>query len=737
MASTRVTDSSWAPPGAAAAGVPLQPGRWRTARAAADVPPPAAVPVEVAVPAGVPVLWRWDAVSGRVDHSARVPEALGLLPGTELSLVAVRRLVHPDDLERFDDLVLGLVTRRIAVQGTIRFAAPDGVRTVHAWAGIRVEEGRVAGAFGGLLDVTGFGPELEALHGSLVALRAAEELTGLGLWEWDPASGELLWTAPMYSLVGVAPGAVQPTLARWHEAVHPADRERALNLDVGALDRSGGHVETLRVVGADGVVRYVRCWSTAVGGPGGVQVHGAAVEVSRQVRDQARLEWMSATDVLTGLLNRHGLEQRLRHQLATAARADGDVVLVLLDLDRFKAVNDTLGHHVGDALLVEVSRRLARVVPQGSVIARMGGDEFAVLPPPGPDGAQLGPLGQAVVEALRAPYALSGAPELVACPVSAGVTSRRGRGVGAHELLAEADLALYQAKDTGRGRYVIFDDGLLARARARHLAERLLRSALDGDRLALWYQPIIDLPTGRRVGAEALVRLRDLPGLGGRPAAGGDGVPGERLLLPEAFIDVAEDTGLVVELDCWVIDHALEQLSRWSRRRGPAVTAGVRIPDPPWLAVNVSARTMQQPGVVRRILDGLARHRIPPRLLKLELTERSFLGADPAGESALRQLIGSGVPVGIDDFGTGYSALAYLQRFELDFMKIDRSFVASVGEQGRADAVVTAIVDLAHAHGMRVTAEGIEHAHQADRLREIGCDLAQGYHFGRPTPGWT
>jgi diguanylate cyclase (GGDEF)-like protein len=708
------------------------------------------------VPAGVPVLWRWDAATGTAGHSARLLEALRLPPGTTLGLLAVRRLVHEDDREHFDDLVLGLVTRRAAVQGTIRFGTPAGVRSLHVWACVRVEEGEVAGAFGGLVDVTGFGPGLDVLHGSLAALHAAEELTGLGLWEWDPATGELLWTAAMYALVGVAPGAVQPTLQLWHHAVHPADRERALDLDAGALDRANGHPETLRVVGADGVLRYVRCWSRARVDGERTRVHGAAVEVSRQVRDQVRLEQLSATDAVTGLLNRHGLVQRLRLLLAAdpGAASAGDVVLILLDLDRFKAVNDALGHHVGDALLVEVSRRLAGIVPEGTVVARMGGDEFAVLPRPGLDRDQAGRLAQRLVVALRRAYALPGGTELLTCPVSAGLAARHGRGVGAQELLDEADLALYQAKDSGRDRYVVFDDTLRARARARHLAERMLRAALDGDRLALRFQPIVDLTTGRRVGAEALVRLRDVPRPAGPRAAAGvringtaDGGAAQRLWLPESFIDVAEETGLVVELDCWVIDHALAQLSRWVHGPGSARSGG-----PPWLAVNVSARSMESPGVVRRLLDGLAHHRLPPRLLKVELTERSFLGADSAGdsaggaaggsaggaagESALRELIGSGVPVGIDDFGTGYSALAYLQRFELDFMKIDRSFVAAVGQQGRADAVVTAIVDLAHAHGMQVTAEGIEHRHQADRLREIGCDLAQGYYFGRPAPGW-
>ena len=231
----------------------------------------------------------------------------------------------------------------------------------------------------------------------------------------------------------------------------------------------------------------------------------------------------------------------------------------------------------------------------------------------------------------------------------------------------------------------------------------------------LEYQPIVDLRSGGMIGCEALLRITNA-------------VTGQ-LMPPETFIEVAEDTGLVVDLDCWVIDNVLDLLSTWVGRPRSIKCL-------PWLAINVSARSMDHPRVVERLVAGMRQRHLPSRLIKVELTEHSFLGSLPDADSALRRLIDSGIPVGIDDFGTGYSALAYLQRFDLDFMKIDRSFVAAVGDDPRADAVVTAIVDLAHAHGMQVTAEGIENHRQAVRLRQVGCDFAQGFHFGRPgSPG--
>jgi diguanylate cyclase (GGDEF)-like protein len=551
------------------------------------------------------------------------------------------------------------------------------------------------------------------LRRGLAALAGVRQVPGLGVWEWRPGAQQLSWSRELYRMLGFEPGQFTPTPQACRTLVHPEDLHVARTLEevvhrakAGGTD--AGVVETFRVLGSDGAVRHLQVWAVATADAGGaVVVHGAAVDVTAQARDRMLLERLSTTDAVTGLGNRIAFERRMHELLARGA----EVSLLLLDLDRFKLVNDSLGHQVGDRLLAEVARRLTEVVPAGSITARMGGDEFVVVPPAGTEWLAVRRLAQALVDALRTPYVLRDSGEMLVCPASLGLTSTAGREVGTDELFSEADLALYRAKDSGRDRYVVYDDALRARARARHNAELLLRSALEEDRLKLQYQPIVDFEHGRIVGAEALVRVLD-------PA-------GERLLPPDVFIEVAEDTGLVVELDLWVIDAALEQVARWVRHVPDR--AGI-----PWVAVNVSARSMEHPRVVRRLLDGMHRGGIGPHLLKVELTEHSFLGTLPGGESTLRQLLASGVPVGIDDFGTGYSAMAYLNRFDLDFMKIDRSFVAQVGQEDRADAVVTAIVDLAHAHGMLVTAEGVETQRQARRLREIGCDFAQGYHFGRP-----
>jgi diguanylate cyclase (GGDEF)-like protein len=561
--------------------------------------------------------------------------------------------------------------------------------------------------------LTASSTEGAALARGLAALGAAGGAPGLGVWEWRPGLAELVWSGELYRIVGLERGRFRPTVRACRDLVHPDDMDAVHGLleGVQAALHAGeeiGLVETFRAVAADGAVRHLQVWAVTTASGGEIAVHGAVVDVTRQARDRLLLERLSATDPVTGLGNRLAFDRRMHEVLA--APGAPEVALLLLDLDRFKLVNDSLGHQLGDRLLAEVARRLRGVVPEGSITARMGGDEFVVVPPTGLDRLHVRRLAQSVVDALRSPYTLPESGEILVCPASLGLTSTSGRDVTADQLLSEADLALYRAKDSGRDRYVVYDDALRARARSRHAAEGLLRSALEQNRLVLQYQPIVGFESGRIVGVEALVRVLD-------PA-------GKHLVPPDTFIAVAEDTGLVVELDLWVIDAAIEQIVRWLHGRTPGVV--------PWVAVNVSARSMEHPRVVRRLLDGMQERGVRPDRMKVELTEHSFLGTLPGGESTLRQLLSSGIPVGIDDFGTGYSAMAYLNRFDLDFMKIDRSFVAEVGQEHRADAVVTAIVDLAHAHGMQVTAEGVETQRQARRLREIGCDFAQGYHFGRP-----
>ncbi|GAB3243595.1 putative bifunctional diguanylate cyclase/phosphodiesterase [Kineosporia babensis] len=682
-------------------------------------------------------LWQWDAATNAVTWSSPVARLLGLPADTQLDLSTVREVLAGADRGRFDVAVQAVRSGR-GVAGALRLRTRDGqAKHAYAWSEVRRDESNnLTGAWGGVVDITAFERDADALRSGLAGLRAAQELAGLATWEWRPQTQELIWSDEMYRLVGVSGETFAPDLARWHAFVHPDDLARARQVDVDLDPGPGdeGFVETFRLIGTGGEIRHVQSWATPGRAPDGsiTAVYGATIDVTRQVRDRMELERIAATDPVTGLGNRSAYERRVQAVLRATGPTPGTeenaLSVLLLDLDRFKVVNDGLGHETGDRLLIEVARRLVTVVPDGALIARMSGDEFTVLTPAGLAQEAVLNLAQSMLEALRSPYVLPESGEVLICPGSVGIASNRNRpGSSGADLLREADVALHQAKASGRDAYVLFDEQLREATRERRRAEQRLRIALADDGLSLEYQPIVDLASNRIVGAEALVRLQDPEG-------------GEHLLAPGRFLDVAEKTGLIVDVDTWVINSVIGQLRDWSAKAERLQAADARAGDPsgrgqvqpPWLSINLSARSTEHPGLAFHLIDAVRRGDFGPEKLKVELAEQTFADVDPAVENALRQLISAGIGVGIDDYGSGSSALSTLQSYSFDFMKIDRSFVAPVGEDSRADAVVTAIVDLAHAHGMRVVAEGVESGRQARRLREIGCDYAQGFHFGRP-----
>ena len=443
---------------------------------------------------------------------------------------------------------------------------------------------------------------------------------------------------------------------------------------------------------------------------------GAIVGVQTATRDiterraaEAELERMALSDALTGLANRTLLTDRLRLAQQRLRRDPGHVALLMLDLDRFKLVNDTLGHSVGDAMLIEVAQRLQRCARPTDTVARLGGDEFVVLLDRLSDYGHAESIAERILSALRDPMTLAGL-EPMEIRGSIGIAVTTDPDHPADSLYREADLALYQAKDQGRDRYSLFDAGLRRRVLAQVKAERQLRRALAENRLHLFYQPIVRLCDDTVSGSEALVRLQD-------PESA-------ELVLPDAFIEAAEESGLIAELDQWVLARAVEHLSAIGTVDGIGGT----------VAINVSPRSMVDSRFAEKVADALSTRRIDPRRLLIEVTERTLMDTSGSAIRSLNQLRDLGVRVGLDDFGTGYSSLGYLQQLPLDFLKIDRSFIGSLADSSRARATVEALTVLAHAHGLTVTAEGVETDLQLAAVREIGCDFAQGFLTGRPGP---
>jgi diguanylate cyclase (GGDEF)-like protein len=562
------------------------------------------------------------------------------------------------------------------------------------------------------------------LAGERLRTSATSSLTGTGLWRWDIGDDALVWSPEMYEITGLDPLATTPSTNLWESMLHPDDRHH-WTPESYALGGPQGSTQSLRLRRPGGEWRELVAWSRAVVDGGVVtEVYGATVDVTRQRLAEREVARLAARDTLTGLANRAVLDDLTRRAIAGLPEPSGQgelpdlgdlqpvTALLLLDLDRFKLVNDTLGHTVGDALLVEVAARLSRALDLvaasdfSPTIARLGGDEFVILVPwLAGVGAALD-VAQLVLAEVRRPVEVDGVTAGLVCTGSIGVAVATECTTSAGDLFREADLAMYRAKDAGRDRVALFDSHLRAEAERRVSAEGRLRTAIRRGRLLAVYQPIVALDDERVVGAEALVRLVDERG---------------RTVQPEAFIDVAEDTGLIVEVDRWMLTEGIALLTRWGRT-DPGLT----------VSVNVSARTLSQPGFDDEVLGLLAAHGVPEGALRLELTESSMLPGGSAAQDAMRRLAAAGVKTGVDDFGTGYSALSYLADLPVGFIKVDRSFVARLDGSELPSAVVRSVIDLAHAHGYQVTAEGVETRQQATLLREMGCDHAQGWLFGRP-----
>jgi diguanylate cyclase (GGDEF)-like protein len=414
-------------------------------------------------------------------------------------------------------------------------------------------------------------------------------------------------------------------------------------------------------------------------------------------------------DPLTGLPNRALLLDRRGHALAQVDRRGKTVAVIFLDIDQFKVVNDSLGHESGDRLLQAVAARLLDALRPGDTLARFAGDEFVVLCEGVDDEHGAIAVADRLMEAFERPFVLGDREQFMS--VSMGISLPRREGQSGEELIRDADAAMYRAKERGRARYELFDERMRVRTLMRMRIENDLRRAGLGDDLQVHYQPIVSLAEGDVAGFEALIRWQ-------HPHRG-DVEPGE-------FIPIAEESGLIVPIGRWVLEQAAEQGVRW---RGQAGTRASEL----GVAVNLSARQLSQGRFVDEVADVLATTGLEPERLVLEITESMLIEQSAATLDVLHSLKDLGVQLVLDDFGTGYSSLSYLDRFPIDALKIDRSFVGALDSGGSA-AIVTAIVSMAHSLDLRVTGEGVETAEQLDHLRRLGCDYAQGFFFGRPAP---
>jgi diguanylate cyclase (GGDEF)-like protein len=446
------------------------------------------------------------------------------------------------------------------------------------------------------------------------------------------------------------------------------------------------------------------------------------VRTTRQrQRAEDSLTHSALHDPVTGLPNRRLLVDRLRQAIARNRRGGEGLAVLFLDLDRFKQVNDGLGHAAGDLLLGAIGQRLIGAVRPADTVARMGGDEFVIVCEGVRTPADAGRAADRIMDVLSRPFELPEGETFVTASVGISMASRAG--MSAEEMLHEADVAMYRAKLSGRDRRAFFDESMRVEAESRLQRANELHHALQRDEFALLYQPLVALQGEAVVGVEALVRWHH---------------PTEGLVAPDRFIPLAESTGLIVPLGRWIADAALAQAARWQATGGALARLS--------MAINVSAIQLREPGFADELIGLVGDRRVEPGRIYIELTESALIDDDLRAEEVLKKLRAAGLHLAIDDFGTGYSSLSYLQRYPVDRLKIDRSFVAGLDVVEGATAIVETILAMAATLGLDVIAEGVETPQQRDRLRGLGCAFGQGFLFGRPMPsedlaalvgGWT
>jgi diguanylate cyclase (GGDEF)-like protein/PAS domain S-box-containing protein len=437
---------------------------------------------------------------------------------------------------------------------------------------------------------------------------------------------------------------------------------------------------------------------------------GVCTDISERKALEAELERRASHDLLTGLPNRHTFVDRLGQALLRTKRGkEGRKVGVLfMDLDRFKTMNDSLGHEAGDRLLLTVAERLRNRLRNEDVLARFGGDEFAVLLEEVADASETIRVAQRIAESLREPFTVD--DHQVNLSTSVGIALGSAHTNDDPEgMLRNADAAMYKAKEQGLGRYAVFDPAMQTRAQERLELEAELRRALEQGEFVLYYQPEVSLYNGSMVGFEALLRWQH---------------PERGLLKPSAFVPLAEETDVIAPIGRWVLEEACRQAKRWEEEHPLA--------SPMTMEVNLSSKQVRRRELARTVEEALTRAGVEAHTLALDITETVLIGASEHNAQALEALKKMGIRLSLDDFGTGYSSLSYLKRLPVDRVKVDRTFVKGLGGNATDTALVRMIIELCHTLGVEVLAEGVETSEQAALLKDMGCDLGQGYYFARP-----
>jgi len=567
-------------------------------------------------------------------------------------------------------------------------------------------DGRVSGTMVTITDITRRKQAEAALRESEAHLRLAMDAAQMGMWYWECDNDRFHYSEGMSLLFGRGPDAPYVDYRELQRHVHPEDRE-LLDATVRHAIKHGTDVQVdYRVVFPDGSVRWLANRAQVHRDAGGraIRLVGVVMDISDRKIAEQRIAHMAHHDALTGLPNRVLLRDRIGQAIAQAHRNGTQLAVLFIDLDRFKTINDSLGHQLGDRLLQSVASRILVCVREGDTVSRVGGDEFVIVIPAVESSADAGAVAAKILEVLAASFHLHGNDLHVAASI--GISLYPADGADAETLMRNADTAMYHAKDSGRANFQFFTQHMNVAAQQRLSLENALRRALENREFEVVYQPLFELRDRSITGFEALVRWNP---------------PGAAVVPPAHFIQVAEESGLIVPIGEFVMREALRQARGWQAHGRPVK-----------IAINVSANQLARASFVERLSRSIQEAGVDPRLVELEVTEGVIIEGAGEARDAIDQIAALGVSIAIDDFGTGYSGLAYLKRLPIDTVKIDQSFVRDLTIDPDDAAIVTAIVAMARSLGVEVVAEGVETEEQLAELRRLGCHRAQGYYLARP-----